>query len=90
MTYIIYYLCAFISQAPTIINCDSVKKYEWTITSHSTNIAFDRMATFTADAGGVSITFSVWTINNGNKKSDKSAYKLSLISFCHLHIITEV
>jgi len=31
------------------------------------------MATFTADAGGVSIIFSVWTINNGNKKSDKPA-----------------
>jgi len=31
------------------------------------------MATFRADAGGVSIKFSVWTINNGNKKSDKPA-----------------
>jgi len=43
------------------------------VTGGSTNVTSDGMATFTADAGGVSITFSLWTINNGNKKSDKPA-----------------
>jgi len=62
-----------ISQAPTTINCGSIKNYEWTITGGSTEVTSDRMATFTADAGGVSIAFSVWTINNGNKKSDQPA-----------------
>jgi len=71
MYIIIYYLSAFISQAPTTINC--IKNYKWTVTGGPTNITSDRMATFTADAGGVSITFSVWTINNGNKKSDEPA-----------------
>jgi len=67
----LYYLSAFITQAPTTINCGSIKNYEWTITGGSTKLTSDTMATFTADAGGVSITFSVWTINNSNEKSDK-------------------
>jgi len=71
--YIIYYLSAFISQAPKAINCDSIKSYKWTITGGSTEVTSDTMATFTADAGGDSIKFSVWTINNGNNKSDKPA-----------------
>jgi len=71
--YIIYYLSAFILQAPPTINCGSIKNYEWTVTGGSTEVPSDRKATFTADAGGVSITFSVWTINNGNKKSDTPA-----------------
>jgi len=73
MYIIIYYLSAFISQAPTTINCGSIKNYEWKITGGSTELTSNRVATFTADAGGVSITFSVWTINDGNKKSDKPA-----------------
>jgi len=71
--YIIYYLSAFISQAPTTINCGSIKNYEWTVNGGSTEVTSNRMVTFTADAGGVSIKFSVCTINNGNKKSDKPA-----------------
>jgi len=71
--YIIYDLSAFILQAPTTINCGSINTYKWTITGSSTEVTSDRKATFTADAGGVSITFSVWTINNGNKKSDTPA-----------------
>jgi len=73
MYIIICYLSAFISQAPTTINCGAIKNYKWRVTRGSTEVTSDRMATFTADAGGVSIIFSVWTINNGNKKSDTPA-----------------